>query len=130
LIYQPIGRQIVRRDVLVVRGVLQKCLTWRGRILDFVTVDEDGPLRFLYAIDISPLDMWPADVRDSILRFYAKAQPDDPAPRVTVEVFSSHQFEKEFAKETSLSLLALYTGACPNDPPDPPAWWSGDEAGP
>jgi hypothetical protein len=127
-IYQPIGRQIIAGDILIARGVLQKCLAWRGRILDVETVRENGPIRLLFAIDISPIGMWPADVRDSILRFYAEEEPHDPVPRVTVEVLSSADYGAAIGREAAISLLALYVGRCPSDPPGPPAWWSGDES--
>lgn len=124
LAYQPIGREIVEGDVLVVRGVLQACLAWRGRILDVQTVTGHTPIRLLNAVDISPIGMWPADVRDSLLRFYADAQPEDPSPRLTVEVLDSPHYQQQIAKEAALSLLAIYEASCPNAPPDPPTWWS------
>jgi hypothetical protein len=129
LAYQPIGRQIVAHDILVIRGVLQSCLAWRGRVLDFVTVGSSGPIRLLYAIDISPIGMWPADVRDSILTYYLSAQPNGPTLHVTVEVMNSPEFDEQLAKETAMSLLAIYSGLCPSDPPDPPDWWSESEVG-
>jgi len=127
LIHQPIGRPIVVGDTLIIRGVLQKCPAWRGRILNTVTVTDDGPVRVLYAIDISPIGMWPADVRDSILRFYAEVQPNGPIPRVTVEVLGSAESDADIWKEAATSLWAVYAGVCPGAPPDPPDWWSGGD---
>jgi hypothetical protein len=124
LVHQPIGRPIVSGDILVVRGVLQQCLAWRGRILDVVTVESIEPIRLLYAIDVSPIGEWPADIRDSILRFYMKVQPDGPVPRVTVEVFSSAEIEPSIWQEATISLGARLREFCPQNPPDPPAWWS------
>jgi hypothetical protein len=125
-IYQPIGRKIVAGDILIVRGVLQECLAWRGRILDVETVGDNNLVSLRYAKTISPIGMWPADVRDSILRFYAEIRPDDPAPRVTVEVLNSAEYDAGIAKEASLSLLAIHVKNCPANPPDAPAWWTGD----
>lgn len=130
LIHQPIGRPIVAGDTLIVRGVLQKCPAWRGRILDVVTVENDEPIRLLYAIDIAPIGMWPADVRDSILLFYSKAQPFGPIPRVTVEVVGAAELDARIWQEATISLGANYAGHCPKDPPDPPSWWSREEPGP
>jgi hypothetical protein len=129
LIQQPIGRPIVAGDTLIVRGVLQKCPAWRGRILDVVAVDNHHTVRVLEAINLAPIGMWPADVRDLILRFYSKAQPSGPIPRVTVEVVGSAEFDASIWKEVILNLGANYAGLCPKDPPDPPSWWSEDEPG-
>jgi len=125
-IYQPIGRQIVAGDVLIVRGVLKNCLAWRGRILDVETVGDNNLVSLRYAHVISPIGMWPADVRDAILRYYAEVRPNDPAPRVTVEVLSSAEYDAEIANEASLSLLAIHTEYCPENPPDAPTWWIED----
>jgi hypothetical protein len=124
-IYQPIGREIVAGDILIVRGVLRYCLNWRGRILDVETVGANNLVSLRYAPVISPIGMWPADVRDAILRFYAEVRPNDTAPRVTVEVLSSAEYDAGIAKEASLSLLAVHQEYCPENPPEAPSWWTG-----
>ena len=125
-INQPAGREIVPGDYLVVRGIMANCSAWRGRVLNAKEVPTDGSVTLLTSVEISPIGMSPTGVRDTLLRAHAAAKPESEPPRLTVEVMTKLQFEA-IGREAAISLLHLYHGDCPENPPDPPQWWHGDD---
>jgi hypothetical protein len=76
----------------------------------------------LGAVSVNVLGRWPGDIRDSIVESHVDDFPHLPPPRLTVEVIEAPDFAVN-AKEVALSLLSLYQGICPENPPSPPMWW-------
>jgi hypothetical protein len=119
---QPIGRLVAVGDFLIVRGVLQDCPAWVGRLLAAPEVPNHGNVTLFGEVSVNALGRWPNEIRDSIMGLHRADFPNQRPPRLTVEVVSAQDF-KANAEEVAHSLSALYLNSCPQTPPPPPEWW-------